>query len=191
MSYNKITLCIVTLKSDKLLLSNLFNYIDFNTKVEMTQIEILECNFNDPKHCEGVTMLLNHYMASAMGGSLTSHSHEKGEQVIEGLRSHPSKVILLARLNTEFVGLIIGYINFATFSARPFINIHDVVVLENHQGTGIGKKLLQGIIERSKILNCSKITLEVREDNLSAKHLYKYFGFDESKPAMHFWSKYL
>jgi ribosomal protein S18 acetylase RimI-like enzyme len=35
------------------------------------------------------------------------------------------------------------------------------------------------------------VNLEVREDNLSAKTLYQSLGFHDTKPAMHFWTKYL
>jgi ribosomal protein S18 acetylase RimI-like enzyme len=40
-------------------------------------------------------------------------------------------------------------------------------------------------------LGCSKVTLEVRDDNLVAKSLYKSLGFKDSDPPMLYWTKML
>jgi ribosomal protein S18 acetylase RimI-like enzyme len=51
--------------------------------------------------------------------------------------------------------------------------------------------LMNEISKKAEELKCSKITLEVREDNYQAQNLYKKMGFDDSEPKMLFWSKYL
>jgi ribosomal protein S18 acetylase RimI-like enzyme len=118
-------------------------------------------------------------------------NEEQGEKLVEGLEKHPSKLILFVTHNDQLIGLTNCFINFATFTVSPFINIHDVVVLEGHRNKGVGRKLLNAVIDHAKKIGCSKITLEVRSDNPRAQALYKSLGFDEGEPIMHFWSKYL
>ena len=69
--------------------------------------------------------------------------------------------------------------------------IHDVVIHSNFRGKGLGKALLERIIEESEIRGYCKLTLEVREDNTSAMALYKNLGFIECEPNMYFWTKTL
>jgi ribosomal protein S18 acetylase RimI-like enzyme len=81
------------------------------------------------------------------------------------------------------------FINFSTFKAKPFINIHDVVIDKQHRGKGFGKNLLNKIESIAIERNYCKITLEVREDNYTAQSLYYDLGFKEGMPEMYFWTK--
>jgi ribosomal protein S18 acetylase RimI-like enzyme len=83
------------------------------------------------------------------------------------------------------------FINFVTFAAQPFINIHDIIVVPKARGIGVGRALMEAIIKKANELNCAKITLEVREDNHLAQNLYKKLGFKDGEPKMLFWTKYL
>jgi ribosomal protein S18 acetylase RimI-like enzyme len=154
-------------------------------------IEIRECDFDNENDCKALVMLMNHYMTGAMGGNLPAYSTYQAVKMIDGLRKHPSKLILLAIAESKYVGLVNSFINFGTFAARPFINIHDIVVIDSYQGQGIGRRMLQTVIERAEEMDCSKITLEVRDDNIIAQSLYSNHGFEEDSPVMHFWTKHL
>ena len=154
-------------------------------------ITIKECDFQDPHQCQAIIDLMNHYMASDMGGKLPPYGENTAKDVIEGLRHHPSRLVLLAEYKGEYVGLSNSFINFGTFAAKPFINIHDIVVLDKYRGLGIGRKLMEAIHSKAKELDCGKITLEVRTDNTTAQQLYKSMGFNEGNPVMYFWTKYL
>jgi len=154
-------------------------------------IQILECDFGNAMHRQAVIDLMNNYMADHMGGELPPHETNKAERMVEGLADHPSKLVLLAKNDDKFVGLTNCFVNFGTFAAKPFINIHDLVVLDTCRGKGIGRMIMNTIVEKAKELDCAKITLEVRDDNTRAQALYKSIGFDEDIPIMHFWSKYL
>ncbi|MBN2522733.1 MAG: GNAT family N-acetyltransferase [Bacteroidales bacterium] len=153
-------------------------------------IEIIECDFEKPKHCKAVIDLMNHYMTDKMGGELQPHDAEKAKRMIEGLKNHPSRLVLLAIYEREYVGLSTAFINYGTFAAKPFLNIHDVVVLDQYRGIGIGRKLMEANSAKAEQLDCSKITLEVRKDNTTAQALYKNLGFGDSDPVMYFWTKY-
>ncbi len=154
-------------------------------------VEIMECDFENPQHCRAVIDLMNHYMNDTMGGNLPPHKTETAEKMIQGLKNHPTAIVLLAVYHGEFVGLSNSFINFGTFAAKLFINIHDIVVLNKYRKTGIGRKLMEANMKKAEQLHCGKITLEVREDNKKAQSLYKNLGFADSKPMMYFWTKHI
>lgn len=152
--------------------------------------QIVHCDFNNPTHTKALVDLMNHYMQDKMG-DYPPLQGDAQKQLVEGLKDHPSKLVLLAEDNGQYVGLSNCFVNFGTFDVKPFINIHDIVVLNTARGKGIGRLLMQAITNEAKKLNCCKITLEVRADNQVAQNLYKSFDYKESAPAMHFWTKRL
>jgi ribosomal protein S18 acetylase RimI-like enzyme len=156
----------------------------------MSQLQVFECDFSNPAHCESLADLMNAYITDSMGGGQPYTSKQR-KRLIEGLKNHPSKLVLFVASGESIVGLTNCFINFATFSLKPFINIHDVIVLEEYRGSGAGRKLIEGVIEYACKLGCSKITLEVRTDNIPAQNLYKSLDFKECQPAHMFWTKYL
>ncbi len=153
-------------------------------------IEIIPCDFQMASHRNALIKLMNHYMEDEMG-NVPPLNRENAELMVEGLKKHPSKLVFLATCENKFVGLITCFINFSTFLVKPFINVHDVVVLNDYRGKGIGNKMMEAVIEFANENNYGKITLEVREDNIRAQQLYRNLGFAESHPPMHFWTKYL
>ena len=156
----------------------------------MQKVEIIRCNFENPIHCQAEIDLMREYMTDEMGGA-SPLSDKENEKLIEGLKSLPTTLTLLAKYGDEFVGLTNSFVNFGTFAVRPFLNIHDVVVMSTHRGKKIGRLLLEENIRIAKEeLGCAKVTLEVREDNKVAQSLYKSLGFGDSNPTMHFWTKY-
>lgn len=58
-------------------------------------------------------------------------------------------------------------------------NIMDIVTKKDKRNQGFAKFLLNELINISEEENCSSITLEVRENNLPAIHLYESFDFKE------------
>lgn len=158
---------------------------------ELSTVTIIKCDFNNPLHCQAEIDLMREYMLDKMGDA-PPFNNEQNSQLIEGLRNHPTVLTLLAEVNGEFVGLTNSFINFGTFAAKPFLNIHDVIVKNTSRKQGVGRKLLEENIRIAKEeLQCAKITLEVREDNTPAQKLYKSLGFDDIVPVMHFWAKKL
>ena len=56
-------------------------------------------------------------------------------------------------------------------------DITNVSVKKNRQGQGIGKLLMQELIERSAKAGVTRLFLEVRRSNEAAIHLYERLGF--------------
>jgi len=155
-----------------------------------TQVKIVRCDFDNPYHCRAVIDLMDEYIADKMGGG-PPFTNGREEMLIKGLREHPSKIVLLALADNEYIGLLNGFINFSTFAVRPFINVHDIIVTGAWRNKHIGQKLLEEVTEEAVKMNCAKITLEVRTDNPNARHLYSKMGFRDMDPPQLFWAKYL
>ena len=154
------------------------------------KIEIIPCDFNNPAHCEALVNLMNEYITDRMGGG-EPYTADQKIALIEGLRNHSSCMVLFAISGEQFVGLVNSFINFATFTVKPFINIHDVIVSESWRNNGVGRRMLEEVVHRAVEMGCSKVTLEVRADNHNAKYLYNNLGFNDSDPRQYYWSKYL
>lgn len=152
------------------------------------ECQIIECDFSEPLHRQKIIELTAAYMGDPMGGEEIMSEKTK-EKLAEGLAVHPACYMIFAVLDGKYVGIVTSFINFSTFKARPYFNIHDVAVLKEYRGKGIGKKLLSYIIEKARERDYCKVTLEVRDDNDNAKKLYQSLGFKDTEPKMHFWTK--
>jgi len=112
-------------------------------------------------------------------------------RLVNGLDEHPKSIVLLAKVGNAYAGLLVGFENFSTFTARPMINIHDVFVFKEFRGKGVGRKMTEKIESVARERSCSRVHLEVRHDNAAAQELYKSVGFADTEPPMFYWRKYL
>tara|TARA_B100000161_G_scaffold13338_1_gene8225 strand:- start:188 stop:589 length:402 start_codon:yes stop_codon:yes gene_type:complete len=80
-------------------------------------------------------------------------------------------------------GNVIGYasIHYIKKITRKSGIIEDVVVKENQRGKGIGKLLVNTLIEKAKKNNCDKIILSSSEKNLK---FYQKLGFQKNEFEM-------
>lgn len=142
-------------------------------------LQIFTADLSNPSHAEAIVALTNAYAEDDMGngGPLPA---EVLQQLIPGLREHPTTLILLAYLGEEPVGIATCFLGFSTFAARPLVNIHDLAVLPEYRGRGFGRALLAAVEAKARELGCVKVTLEVMENNYPARHLYAEFGFAQA-----------
>lgn len=114
--------------------------------------------------------------------------------LVPRLHQHPTTHVLLAWEGATAIGILVAVLGFSTFSARPLLNVHDLFVRREWQGTGVGGRLLREAEAMARRLDCCKLTLEVRSDNFAGKRLYRRVGFDpgvSGMDAMEFWTKLL
>lgn len=154
------------------------------------EVEIIACDFLNAEHRAKVVALTSDYMNDPMGGGGVMPD-EVRQRLANDLAEFPTCMIMFAKVNNNYVGIITCFANYSTFYAKPYFNIHDVSVIKEFRGKGIGRRLIEKVIEIARQRNYCKVTLEVREDNQNAKHLYNSLGFKDSIPPMHFWSCYL
>jgi ribosomal protein S18 acetylase RimI-like enzyme len=134
--------------------------------------------------------LLDAYARDPMGGGVPLTA-EVIRDLPDRLAAQPGAQVWLAFADGEPVGLAVCFAGFSTFAARPLLNLHDLAVAPAHRGCGVGRRLLEAVEAAARAAGCCKITLEVRDDNLSAQRLYRALGYGDGAAPHRFWSKRL
>lgn len=97
------------------------------------------------------------------------------KQQIAHLLTDYNSVSLVAKVNGEIVGFIIGMIYLERNSLTGHILTIDISLIHRQEGTA--QKLLQEIEKIFKEKGVKACRLEVREDNIAALRLYQKFGY--------------
>jgi len=139
-------------------------------------IEVIKADYRNEQHQSEIPMLLDSYASDPMGGG-TPLSNEVKRELVKELSKLTHAFSIIAYVDGKPAGLVNCFEAFSTFSCKPLINIHDVVVLNEYRGNGISQKMLGKVEEIAKSKGCCKITLEVLSNNEVAKHAYSKFGF--------------
>jgi len=66
---------------------------------------------------------------------------------------------------------------FGIWYGAPDCLLEDLFVTEAARGSGLGRALLEGAIERAREHGCRRVELDVNEGNAAAYALYESFGF--------------
>ncbi len=159
------------------------------------KIEILNADYLNETHAQEIAFLMNSYAADPMGGGNPLAEKVKNN-IAKELSKRPYAFTIMSYINGAAAGLINCFEQFSTFSCKPLINIHDVIVLEKYRGHGLSQKMLERAENIAISRGCCKLTLEVLEGNRIAKSSYSKFGFSdyELDPEMGralFWQKVL
>jgi len=154
------------------------------------ELSILQVDLQNQLHCAQIIKLLNDYMNDPMGNNRPLPK-ELAPQIIAGLKQHSGFLGFFVMADDQFAGLANCNVNFSTFQAKPLINIHDFIVAPEYRNIGAGHFLLRGMINYASQNGYCRVNLEVREDNLTAKSLYKKMGFSDCVPRMMFWERKL
>ena len=149
----------------------------------MSGVTVIEADLNDYHHQTAIVQLINAYARDPMGDGRDLPPAVR-DRLIPGLRQHPTALVLLAFDEAIPVGVAVCFVGFSTFAARPLMNIHDLAVISESRGRGIGRLLLEGVEAKGRELGCCKLTLEVRDDNYRAQRLYQRFGFAATSGAL-------
>ena len=149
----------------------------------MSAIEVVDADLERPQHQQAVLDMVDAYSRDPLANNAPL-SPAIRQQLIPGLRQHPTTVILLAydrksAESAEPVGIAVCFLGFSTFAARPLLNIHDLCALPSHRGRGVGRLLLAAVEAKARALGCCKVTLEVQENNHRARQIYQSAGFGQ------------
>lgn len=159
-------------------------------------MKIIKANLTNEKQAQDYIDLMSHYACDPMGGG-QDLSDEVKAVLPQALVARQHIVVYMAyNAEDQPLGLITLIEGFSTFTAKPLLNIHDVIVMSENRGQGIAGRLLFAAEAEAKKRGCCKLTLEVLEGNEAAQKVYKDFGFapymlDEALGLAHFWEKTL
>jgi len=101
------------------------------------------------------------------------------EKWIQSTLDNNRNFIFSAKIN----GKMVGSGNFGSKSKKSRLAHRcdmGISVLKEYWGLGIASEIMKVIIEKAKEAQFEQIELQVVEENLSARHLYKKFGFYET-----------
>jgi len=146
----------------------------------MLSFEIVEADLSRQEHQRAVVDLTDAYAQDPMANGKPLPDAVR-QSLVEGLRRHPTTTILLATHEGEAIGLATCFLGFSTFAARPLLNIHDLAVVPEWRGKGVGRLLLNAVERKARELGCCKLTLEVLENNRVARRLYEAVGFGQAE----------
>ena len=168
--------------------------------LQSDDLTILEADLENAHHAKAIVSLLDSYAREPAGIGAPLRDSVK-QRLIPALRAQPGALVLLAILRKQPVGIAVCLRSFSTFAAAPVLNLHDLAVLRSfstfaaapvlnlhdlavlrsHRGLKIGRELLRVVETKARALGCVKMTLEARENNERALHLYESAGFSGRK----------
>ena len=93
----------------------------------------------------------------------------------DGLSKAPRYNAYLAKINEKYVGYIIYFMSYSSFLALQTLYLEDIFVLKEFRRRGVGRKLFEFCILKSKEKQCGRIEWHV---------------LDWNKPGIDFYTKY-
>jgi ribosomal protein S18 acetylase RimI-like enzyme len=141
-------------------------------------IIVRRADLGDPADGAGIVTVLDSYASDPFGGGAPLSDNVRAT-LIEKLAAQPNVLVLVALADQRYVGIAICFYGFSTFAAQPLLNVHDLAVLPDHRGGGIGRALLTEAERHARERGCCKLTLEVLDSNERARGLYRSVGFDD------------
>ena len=150
--------------------------IDMRPEHSAPHLTVAIADYADPLDAADVVLLTDAYARDEMGGG-EPLTLEVRTRLVERLAATPGAISLVARVDGKPAGIANCFTGFSTFAARPLINVHDLGVLAEYRGRGVGQALLVAIEAEAARRGACKVTLEVLSSNEPAKALYAKFGF--------------
>ncbi|NND91600.1 MAG: GNAT family N-acetyltransferase [Granulosicoccus sp.] len=141
-----------------------------------TTVVFARARWDDPADCLAVIDLLDAYARDPMGGGEPLGQYARAN-LPKAMATTPGAFSVIGRRKGEPVALANCFTALSTFACKPLINVHDLVVVADARGLGIGQQLLMYIEREASRMGCCKITLEVLTGNRPARRSYERFGF--------------
>jgi ribosomal protein S18 acetylase RimI-like enzyme len=141
------------------------------------KIEVRRVNYRDEEHGQALLLLLDMYAQDPMGGG-SPLTEDVKSRLCSDLVDFPGAYSAIAWLNERPVGLINAFVGYSTFKGRPLMNVHDIAVMPEVRGQGVGQALLAALEQHARSLDCCKLTLEVLSGNTRGLRSYEQFGFE-------------
>lgn len=158
-------------------------------------ITVITADYHHEQQANDVMQCLSAYALDPMGGGESLSTYVQNN-LIAKLKLQNNVFSVLCYVDGKVAALANCVEGFSTFSAKPLINFHDIIVLKEFRGQGITQYLFDYVEKIAIEKDCCKLTLEVLEGNIVAKRAYEKVGFGsyELDPKMGqavFWQKKL
>jgi GNAT superfamily N-acetyltransferase len=99
---------------------------------------------------------------------------------------NPLYKVLLAKTNDEAVGYAFYFYTYSSFLARKTLYLEDIYISENYRKHGIGKKLIEELVNIAKKNKCGRMEWCVLDWNTSAIEFYNKLGAKQLKEWLYY-----
>ncbi|MFP5439306.1 MAG: N-acetyltransferase family protein [Bacteroidia bacterium] len=93
----------------------------------------------------------------------------------DGFGTNPLFETFLAELNDEIIGMALFYYRYSTWKGKT-IHLEDLIVKENHRGTGAGSALYTAVMQCAKAQGLRRVEWAVLDWNTPAVNFYEKTG---------------
>ncbi len=101
------------------------------------------------------------------------------------LNSANTAVIKVAKtMEDRVIGMVSGQIVISTSQGSPSVWVEDMIVSQQYRAKGVGKMLLESLLEWAKQHGATRAQLLVDLDNLPAVGYYNHLGWQTSRMGM-------
>ena len=99
---------------------------------------------------------------------------------VERLIEDPNTAFLLATPHDDAPPMGVAQVRFryGIWWAAEDCLLEDLFVREDARGTGVGRALVEGVVDLARERGCRRVELDANEDNAAALALYRSLGFD-------------
>jgi ribosomal protein S18 acetylase RimI-like enzyme len=148
-------------------------------------LAIAPADLGKREDADALLALLDAYACDPMGGGTPLPGDVKMRLVpdLQARTLRGDALVLIARRGARPVGIAVCFASYSTFRGRPVLNLHDLAVVPEERGSGVGRRLLDAVEDAARERRCCKVTLEVREDNRRAQGIYERAGFGDYAPG--------
>ena len=109
---------------------------------------------------------------------------KKAKEILKKIRTIPNHKIYVAVLDSKVIGSATIFIEPKFIHSGGTVgHIEDVVVRKEHQGSSIGQKLVEALLEYAKKNGCYKTILDATDEVMS---FYENLGFKRHSNSMRF-----
>ncbi len=131
---------------------------------------------------EDFPQLTELYLRAYRGLEEYAYTHpEDVMSYLEWLHRRDPEGFMVARADGRIVGFVAGDANwFSRREGKRVGAIHEIVVDPEYQGMGVGKKLMERILNYFREKGLDTAELWVGDENRKALNFYKKFGFFEN-----------
>lgn len=100
------------------------------------------------------------------------------KMMLDGCGKH--RCVRVADIDGEVVGMATAQTLISTAEGGITVVVEDMVVNQDWQGKGVGKKLLENITKWAKSRNAARFQLLADKDNITAINFYNHTGWNKT-----------
>ena len=105
---------------------------------------------------------------------------------LQRLMDHPPVLFIVSENDDgEIIGVMTVYVLPSLYTEKEYYYIYDMAVTPLQQNKGVGKALLNYIIEMGKEHEAEAVYIKADEPDQAANHLYASFAVDTAKSTVY------